>query len=88
MRDAKQGTYNDETTYCTVNAYGTCRYCDQCNVCHIDDPMEDCEDFAMFFDSWDEWLSYDDTPDDEPPFYDEDYDMGFDPYLGMYTDDC
>jgi hypothetical protein len=50
--------------------------------------MEDCEDFAMFFDSWDEWLSYDDTPDDEPPFYDEDYDMGFDPYLGMYTDDC
>ena len=88
MRDAKQGTYNGEITYCTVNAYGACPYCDQCNVCHIDDPMKDCEDFAMFFDSWDEWLSLDDTPDDEPPFYDEDYDMGFDPYLGMFTDDC
>ena len=88
MRDAKQGTYNGETTYCTVNAYGECPYCDQCNVCHIDDPMKDCDDFAAFFDSWDEWLSLDDTPDDEPPFYDEDYDVGFDPYLGMFTDDC
>lgn len=88
MRDAKQGTYNGETTYCTVNAYGECPYCDQCNVCHIDDPMKDCDDFAAFFDSWDEWLSLDDIPNDEPPFYDEDYDVGFDPYLGMFTDDC
>lgn len=88
MRDAEKGTYNGETTYCTVNAYGACPYCDQCNVCHIDDPMEDCDDFQAFFDSWDEWLALDDTPDD--PFY-EDWDnleCGFDPYSGCYTDDC
>lgn len=88
MRDAEKGTYNGETTYCTVNAYGACPYCDQCNVCHIEDPMEDCDDFQAFFDSWDEWLALDDTPDDS--FY-EDWDnleCGFDPYSGCYTDDC
>lgn len=88
MRNAKKGTYNGDTTFCTVNAYGNCPYCDQCNVCHIEDPITDCEDFAMFFENWDEWLMLDDIPDDEPPFYDEDYDTGFDPFLGMFTDDC
>lgn len=62
MRDAKRGTYNGDFTYCTVNAY-ECPYCDQCNVCHIDDPIADCEDFAMFFEDWDEWLRCD-APDE------------------------
>lgn len=88
MRDAVKGTYNDETTYCTVNAYGDCPYCDQCGICHIDDPMEDCDDFAAFFQGdWDFWLNLDDDePEDALQW--EDYDMGFDPYLGLYTDDC
>ena len=25
---------------------------------------------------------------DEPEDYPEDYDVGFDPYMGCYTDDC
>jgi len=57
-RDAKAGTYNGDPTYCTVNAYGDCPYCDQCGICHIDDPMTDCDDFAVFFDGdWDEWVA-------------------------------
>ena len=80
MRDAKQGTYNGEPTYCTVNAYGDCPYCDQCGICHIEDPMKDCDDFATFFEgSWDYWLSLDDDTFDE---------VGFNPFLGMYDDDC
>lgn len=55
MRDAKEGTYNGEPTYCTVNAYD-CPYCDKCGICHIDDPIADCDDFAAFFEDWDEWL--------------------------------
>ena len=65
MRDAKRGTYNGEPTYCTVNAYGTCIYCDQCNICHDPDPQENCEDWQMFFDSWDYWLSLDDVTPEE-----------------------
>lgn len=63
MRDAKQGTYNGETTYCTVNAYGACPYCDQCNVCHIADQIADCGDFAMSFEDWDKLLKCG-TPDE------------------------
>lgn len=60
MRDAEKGTYNGDTTFCTVNAYGECPYCDQCGVCHIEDPMEDYDDFAAFFSgSWEYWLSLD-----------------------------
>mgnify|MGYP003421548076 CR=1 FL=1 len=54
MRDAKQGTYNGELTYCTVNAYG-CLYCDKHGICHIDDPVEDCDDFSYFFETWEDW---------------------------------
>ena len=59
MRNAKLGTYNGDTTYCPVNAYGACPYCDQCNVCHVDDPMEDCDDWGMFFDDWEDWMKVD-----------------------------
>ena len=65
-RDIKNGTCNGETTYCPVNAYGDCPYCDQCNICHIDDPLEDCDDWQMFWRSWDEWFMIDDTaPEDD-----------------------
>ena len=45
------GTRNGDPIYCPVNAYGDCPYCDQCNMCHVKDPIEDCEDFAMFWES-------------------------------------
>jgi len=71
MRDSVNGTYNGDTTFCPVNAYGDCPYCDQCNVCHIDDPMEDCDDWASFWESWDEWLQADVVEDDRDSFADD-----------------
>ena len=53
-RDAKAGTYKGEKTFCTVNAWD-CPYCDKHLVCHIDDPIEDCDDFGTFFETWEEW---------------------------------
>lgn len=86
MRDKVKGTYDGTPTYCPVNAYGECPYCDQCNICHVDDPQEDCEDWQGFWSSWDEWSFYDaDEAFDEPDY---DIEMGFDPYAGCYTDDC
>ena len=52
-RNAEQGTYNGETTYCTVNGWD-CPYYKN-GVCHIDDPIEDCDDFGAYFESWEEW---------------------------------
>lgn len=94
MRDAKKGTYNGDTTYCPVNAYGDCPYCDQCNVCHVDDPMKDCDDWGAFFDSWDDWLAADNVDPDAPQdFSNEEIEwamdeVGYNPYLGCYDDDC
>lgn len=75
------GTRNGYPIYCPIIAYGDCPYCDQDNLCHVKDPIEDCEDFAMFWESWDVWGNGDDVPDD----VDE---TGYDPYLGCYTEDC
>lgn len=72
MRDAKKGTYNGEPTYCPVNAYGDCPYCDQCGICHIADPLEDCDDWGTFWESWDDWLSADDVDPDAPEDFSED----------------
>jgi len=73
MRDATKGTYNGETTYCPVNAYGDCPYCDQCCVCHIEDPMEDCDDWGMFYSSWFEWVTLGDmAPSPDEPIEEED----------------
>ena len=52
-RNAEQGTYNGGTTYCTVNGWD-CPYYKN-GVCHIDDPIEDCDDFGTFFESWEDW---------------------------------
>ena len=71
MRNAKEGTYNGTPTYCPVNAYGDCPYCDQYNVCHIDDPMEDCDDWHMFWDDWYEWENTEQTSDDRTDFAEE-----------------
>lgn len=58
MRDAENATYNGDTTYCTVNAYGECPFCDQMGQCHCPDPydpVEGCKDWSLFFESWDYW---------------------------------
>ena len=52
-RNAEQGTYNDEITSCPVNGWD-CPYSKN-GVCHIDDPIEDCDDFGSFFESWEDW---------------------------------
>lgn len=56
MRNAEKRTYAGDKTYCPTRAYGDCPYCDQHNVCHIDDPIEDCDDFAWVYPTWNEWF--------------------------------
>ena len=63
-RNADEGLYNGEPTYCPVNAYGDCPYCDHRGICNIDDPMEDCSDWAEYYDSWDDWLAKN-TPEED-----------------------
>lgn len=103
MRDAKKGTYNGQLTYCPVNGYD-CPYCDKNLVCHVEDPCEDCDDWTMFWGSWEEWDCLDESPDSTEDFAEEeiewakknygyeepeyDIEMGFDPYSGCYADDC
>ena len=88
------GYRNGDPIYCPVNAYGDCPYCDQCNMCHVADSIEDCDDFACFFESWDEWLNADDVDPDAPETFADDEirwamdEMGYNPYLGCYDDDC
>ena len=72
IRDAKNGTYNGDKTYCPANAYGDCPYCDQCNVCHIADPQTECDDWATFWDSWDEWILADNVDPDTPEDFADD----------------
>lgn len=55
FENESNGMHKGEVIYCPVNAYGDCPYCDQCIVCHIADPMKDCDDFSVFFESWEEW---------------------------------
>lgn len=89
-RDVQNGTFNGDYTYCPVNAYGDCPYCDQCNVCHIADPMEECDDWGCFWDSWEDWLNADDVDPDAPTDFADDAmdEVGFNPYLGEYDYDC
>lgn len=52
------GKHNGEIIYCPVNGCGgpdPCPYCDRNNICYINDSMQDCDDFAACFDSWEEW---------------------------------
>lgn len=47
------GYHNDEPIFCPVEGCN-CPYYDS-GLCFIRDPMEDCDDFASMFDSWEEW---------------------------------
>lgn len=55
MYNAETATYNDEPVFCPVNGWD-CPYYKN-GRCHLDggDPMEDCDDFASMFESWEEW---------------------------------
>lgn len=53
-----------------------CPYCDADGYCSMENPIEECDDAANCAD------------DDCYPIEIDDPDMGFDPYLGCYTDDC
>ena len=82
-RNAEAGTYANRPTYCTVNAIGDCPYCDKAGICHISDPQAECDDWAAFFDSWDDWMELDE--DDIPDDVDE---TGYNPFAGEYDYDC
>ena len=53
------GTHNGQPVYCPVNAIGDCPYCDRTGLCHMGMPFEDCDDFACFFESWEDWEGVD-----------------------------
>jgi hypothetical protein len=55
---------------CDVN----CTYINRFGECTLNNPSEECDDFAHYEDDFD----YDDNANE----------IGFDPYLGCYTDDC
>ena len=54
MIKESNGKHKGETIYCPVNGWD-CPYCGENNVCYINDPMEDCDDFAACFESWEDW---------------------------------
>ena len=49
------GFHKDEMIWCPVNGWG-CPYFED-GVCYIASPMEECDDFASVFDSWEDWES-------------------------------
>jgi hypothetical protein len=74
--------------YCPVNGWD-CPYFDANGCCMLYpefDPIDECDDFAVFWDKGDDYIC--DTEKDGDFFDNCDCDMGFDPYLGCYTDDC
>ena len=52
------GWHNGEKVYCPVNGWD-CPYfrkeTKHYGQCMIDDAMEDCNDFATMWESWEEW---------------------------------
>ena len=49
--DPNTGKY--EPIYCPANGWD-CPYYEN-GICYIRNPMEDCDDWGMFWDSWEEW---------------------------------
>ena len=47
------GCHKGKPIFCPVNGWD-CPYYDG-GKCFIRDPMEDCDDFASMFDSWEDW---------------------------------
>lgn len=85
------GTRNGYTVYCPTCAYGDCPYCDQEGICHIADPVEECDDFGSYYESWDEYEaseSYNEDEDEDWEPDDSDLELGFNPYMGGYDYDC
>lgn len=73
--------------YCPVNGWD-CHYYDANGCCMLYpdfDPIDECDDFAVFWDRGDDYI-VDPDEDYEPANVDDD--CGFDPYMGCYTDDC
>ena len=46
-------TGKHENVYCPVNGLD-CPYYEK-GICYINDPMDECDDWATFWDSWEEW---------------------------------
>ena len=53
-----------------------CPYCDMDGYCSLENAVEECDEAAACAD------------DDCYPIDEDALQMGFDPYLGCYTDDC
>lgn len=47
------GLHKGEPIYCPANGWD-CPYYGS-GICHIKDPIEDCDDFLAFFESWEDW---------------------------------
>lgn len=46
-------TGKNEKVFCTVNGYD-CPYYEN-GICYIADPVNECDDFNLFFETWEEW---------------------------------
>ena len=61
------GLRDGEPVYCPVNCRGEndCPYSDERGICHLVDPMKGCEDFATFWQSWEEYDAAEEYEADE-----------------------
>ena len=87
------GTHNGYTVFCPTCAYGDCPYCDQEGICHIANPVEECDDFGAYYESWREYEiseSYNEREREDEDWKpdDSDLELGFNPYMGGYDYDC
>ena len=46
-------TGNPEPIFCPANGWD-CPYYEN-GICYIHNPMEDCDDWGLFWESWEEW---------------------------------
>lgn len=53
MIKESNGTRNGSPIYCPVNGWD-CPYF-KSGICYIADPITECDDFATFFESWEDW---------------------------------
>lgn len=76
-----------KTVYCPVNGWD-CPYFKTNGICTIENPYDNCDDYAAIEDFFSDLPDEDDEPDYEDELREMDLEMGYDPYLGCYTDDC
>ena len=55
-RNAVEGTYNGEPTYCPLNCRNEkdCPYAKD-GICHMENPIIGCDEFGYFFCDWTDW---------------------------------